>query len=141
LKPTMTHLGWIYGVGGYIGGILTMLYGPVGKYSLDKANELKELIVEIRRSISDLKNPPSTNPQVKAFTLSNYASGLKSKLELIRGYGLIRYLHLVPLPPKRNIYKAAELLPQLAGGAQAFGNPLLREEASLNAKKILDLLA
>jgi hypothetical protein len=135
----MAHLGWIFGIGGYIGGILTMLYGPVGKYSLDQANELKELIVEIRRSISDLINPRLKNPQAKDF--SNYASDLKSKLELTRGYDFIRYLRLVRLPPKRNIYNAAELLLRLSGGVQAFGNPLLREEASFNAKKIIDLLA
>ena len=134
----MAHLGWIFGIGGYIGGILTMLYGPVGKYSLDQANELKELIVKIRRSISDLKQQ-SANPQAKEF--STYASDLKSKLELIRGYDFIRHLHLVQLPPKENIYEAAKLSPRLAGGVQAFGHPLRREEASFNAKKILDLLA
>jgi hypothetical protein len=75
------------------------------------ADQCKELIVQIRLSISSFEYHPS---QAKA--LSNYASPLRSKLELIRCYGLIRHLHLVPLPPKRNIYKAAELLPRLAGG-------------------------
>jgi hypothetical protein len=48
-------------------------------------------------------------------------------------------LRLLRLPPKGNIYKAAELLLRLAGGVQAFGNPLLRQEASFNARKIMDL--
>jgi hypothetical protein len=141
----MAHLGWIFPVagvvGGYIGGILTMLYGHVGKYSLDRANELKELIVLTRRSISSFENHTMFNPQSVASDLSNDASGLKSKLELIRWYGLIRCLHLVPLPPKRNIYKAAELLPRLSGGVKPFGNPQIREEAPFLAKKIKDLLA
>jgi hypothetical protein len=112
----MAHLGWIYGVGGYIGGILTMLYGPVGKYSLDKANELKELIVEIRRSISDFENHRLKASLPKY--LFNSASDLKTKLELIQWYGLIRYL--ARLPPKKNINKAAALLPQLADEVRAY---------------------
>ena len=146
------HLGWILpvagGIGGYIGGILTMLYGPVGKYSFDKANELKELIVDIRqstselmrRSISDFTNHPSLDPHVRE-VFSAYASDLKSKLQLIQGYDLIRCLRLVQLPPKTNIYKAAKLLPHLPGI-----NPLLRQdplhdETPSIAKKIIDLLA
>jgi len=70
----MAHLGWIFPVIVYLGGILTGLYGHVGKYSLDKANELKELIVQIRLSISSFEYHPS---QAKA--LSNYASPLRSK--------------------------------------------------------------
>jgi hypothetical protein len=134
----MAHHGWIFGVvgvvGGYLGGILTMLYGHVGKYSLDEANKLKELIVEIRRSISALKN---LAPKVS----SGYASNLNSKLELIRSYDLIRRLRLVRLPSKKNVCEAAKLLPKLAGGAQSFSNPYLRDEAHSTAKKILDLLA
>ena len=102
------------------------------KYSFDQATELKELIVEIRQSMSALKNL-----QPKAS--SNYAFRLKSKLELIRWYWLIR--HLVRLPPKKKIAEAAELLPAFDGGAQAFAHPRQREEASFNAKKIIDLLA
>jgi hypothetical protein len=126
----MAHPGWIFPVIVYVGGILTGLYGHAGKYSLDKANELKELIVQIRLSISSFEYHPS-----QAKVLSDYPSDLRSKLELIRCYGLIRHLHLVPLPPKRNIYKAAELLPRLAAGAQAFGNPQLRQEAPFTAEK------
>ena len=91
----MTHLGWIYGVGGYIGGILTMLYGHVGKYSLDQANELKQLIGKIKQSISDFENqeflplsvlgslslssPPLSLPSVRVDpAFSKYAADLKS---------------------------------------------------------------
>jgi hypothetical protein len=157
----MAHLGWIFPVagviGGYIGGILTMLYGPVGKYSFDKANELKELIVEIRRSTSDLRwptldfaNHPLFDPHARE-VFSGYASDLKSKLQLIQGYDLIRCLRLVQLPPKTNIYKAAELLPQFARAIQeGWGNGSIlsphfgtskREEGHFIAKKIIDLLA
>jgi hypothetical protein len=137
----MTHLGWIFGVGGYIGGILTALFGHVGKYSLDQASELKELIVEIRLSISDFENHWLKVSRAKA--LYNSPSDLKSKLELIPWYwyGLIRHLRLVRLPPKKNIYEAAELLPQFFRGVQPFGNLALRQEAPSIAKKIKDLLA
>lgn len=127
-----------------------MLYGPVGKYPFDQANKLKELIVDIRRAISNFENHPlvplsvsgslslSTLPSVcvdPAF--SQYASDLKSKLELIRSYGLIRLIRLVRLPSKKNVCEAAELLPQLSlvelGDQQ-------RQEALSIAKKILDLL-
>jgi hypothetical protein len=105
----MAHLGWIFPVGsGYLGGILTGIYGHVGKYSLDQANKLKELIVRIRRSISALQN---LHPKAS----SGYASDLNSKLELIQWYGLIR--HLARLPSKKNVCEAAKLLPKLAGGA------------------------
>jgi hypothetical protein len=43
----MAHLGWIFGIGGYIGGILTMLYGPVGKYSLDQASDQKSRLMHV----------------------------------------------------------------------------------------------
>ena len=59
----MAHLGWILPVvgvaGGYLGGILTGIIGHVGKYSLDQATKLKELIVQISRAISDFENPKS----------------------------------------------------------------------------------
>ena len=151
----MAHLGWIYGVGGYIGGILTMLYGPVGKYSLDQANELKELIVEIKRAISNFENhpllplsvsgslslstPPLSLPSVRVDpAFSKYASDLKSKLELIRWYGLIRLIRLVRLPSKKSICEAAELLPQLSL-VELGDQP--RQEALSIAKKIMKLLA
>jgi len=55
----MTHLGWILPtIGGYVGGILTGLFGHLGKYTFDKGSELKELIVKIKREISDFKGPP-----------------------------------------------------------------------------------
>jgi hypothetical protein len=126
----MAHLGWIFGVVGYIGGILTALFGHVGKYSLDQASELKELIVEIRRSISDFENGRLPIPKVLA--LPNYGSDLESKLELIRWYSWIRNLRLVRLPPKKDVCEAAKLLTQLV--------PLNPQAPSI-AKKIKDLLA
>jgi hypothetical protein len=118
-----------------------MLYGPVGKYSLDQANELKELIVKIRRAISEAQNHPLSPLLGSGFhgapiggnsDFFNYASDLKSKLELIRGYDLIRHLRLVRLPPKKNVCEAAKLLSQLV-----FGNP----QAPSIAKKMMKLLA
>ena len=53
----MAHRGWIFPLVvqfglGFIGGILTGLYGHVFKYSFDQATKLKELIVEIRNFVS-----------------------------------------------------------------------------------------
>jgi hypothetical protein len=141
----MAHHGWIFPVvvqvgsylGTFLGGILTGIYGHVGKYSLDQAIELKELIVKIRWAISDAENHPVSLLLGPGFHVGvnpdfpNCASDLKSKLELIRGYDLIRYLRLVRLPPKRKVFDAAKLLSQLA-----FGNP----QATSLAKKIMDLL-
>jgi hypothetical protein len=138
IEATMTHLGWIFT---FAGGILTVFCGIVCKYYIDQASKLKELIVEIRLSISDFENHRLKVSQAKA--LSNSPSDLKSKLELIPWYwyGLIRHLHLVRLPPKKKIYKAAKLLPRLAGGVHPFGDPQLRQAARSIAKEIKDLLA
>jgi len=151
----MAHLsGWIShvvggGVVGYLGGILTKVYGPVAKYSFDKANELKEVIVKIRREIDALEAPPReitiqsstgvpgvslSDWQVRIIRFPEYVLDLKSGLELIRWYPLIR--HLVPLPSKKNIEEAAKLLPQLF--------EVKREDyqkALTTAKKIKKLLA
>jgi hypothetical protein len=100
----MAHFGWIFPVIVYLGGILTGLYGHVGKYSLDKANELKELIVQIRLSISSFEYHPS---QAKA--LSNYASPLRSKLELIRCYGYVSRDHVMQ---DSSVYQAKQTMEQ-----------------------------
>jgi hypothetical protein len=133
----MTHLGWIFT---FAGGLLTVFCGIVGKYYIDQASKLKELIVEIRLSISDFENHRLKVSRAKA--LYNSPSDLKSKLELIPWYwyGLIRHLRLVRLPSKKNIYEAAELLPQFFRGVQPFGKPALRQEAPSIAKKIMKLL-
>jgi len=150
----MAHLGWIFpAVGGYLGGILTTLFGLVGKYSLDRAGDLRDLIDKIRREVSDFEKPLSSiavlgpgfhgNSVRVNSDFSKYASDLKSKLDLIPWYSyvfLIRLLHLVPLPPKKKIRKAAELLPQLPVQEEV-GDPQLRQEALSIAKKIKDLLA
>lgn len=133
-----------------------MLIGHVGKYSLDQANKLKELIVDdIRRAISDFENHPllplsvsgslslSTPPiSLRSVRVdqafSKYAADLKSKLELIRWYGLIRLMRLVRLPSKKNVCEAAKLLPQLSV-VELGDQP--RQEALSIAKKIKDLLA
>jgi hypothetical protein len=158
----MAHLEWISHIGylvvGYVGGILTMLIKPVGKfcepaikYSFDKATELKELIVKIKREIEAFKGPPSRTavelwklglgPAVSSSDwirstpiFSEYALDLKSGLELIRWYFLIRYL--VPLPPKKNVEEAAELLPQLSQVEQK-----RYQEALATAEKIKRLLS
>src|SRR5260370_12574122 len=106
--------GWIYGIALYAGGILTGIYGPVGKYAFEKANDLKELIVKTRGLVSDIKNPPA-NPEK---TFAQMASDLRTKLELTRFYDLIRYLLLVPLPPHTNVLKAVEFLPGMTGITQ-----------------------
>jgi hypothetical protein len=65
---------------------------------------------------------------------SEYALDLKSRVELIRWYPLIR--HLVPQPSKKNVEEAAKLLPQLA--------QVKREDyqkALVTAEKIKKLLA
>jgi|SRR5271165_98614 len=148
----MAHHGWIFPfvvqVGGYLGtfivGILTGLYGHVFKYSLDQANELRELIVKIRREISNFENQefvPLSLPSVRVTpAFSSYASDLKSKLELIPWYWyfLIRFVLFVQLPSKEKIRKASELLPHLA--VQELGNPQIRQDALSIAKNIKDLL-
>jgi hypothetical protein len=128
----MSHPGWISGAVGYIGtyvlGIVTGLFGHVFKYAFDKATEFKELIVKINREIEAFKGPPSTivvqswsgaptvslsDWQIRSTAIfSEYALDLKSALELIRWYPLIR--HLVGLPSKKNVEEAAKKLPQLS---------------------------
>jgi hypothetical protein len=118
----MVHLGWILPA---VGGILTTLMGHVGKYSYDKANELKELIVKIGQKIADLEGPPSRTQTTGWMDLtgassvtirvnedlSKYASELESKLELIRCFWLMQYL--AQLPPKKNVEAVAKLLREL----------------------------
>ena len=99
----MAYLGWISGavgvVVGYVGGTLTTFYA--GKYSFDKANEVKELIVTARRFISDFEDRPTIYRQYhrqrfswKWFEISKLASSLFGE------YGFIRLLRLVRLPSK-----------------------------------------
>jgi len=139
----MVHLGWILpAVGGYVGGILTTLMGHVGKYSYDKANELKELIVKVGQKITDIEGPRSRAQTWMSSTgassatiwvnedLSKYASELESKLELIRCYWLMRYL--AQLPPKKNVEAAAKLMREL---------PQKPREHLAAAEKIRELLA
>jgi hypothetical protein len=125
----MTHLGWVLpAIGGFFGGILATLFGHVGKYSLDKASELKELNVKIRREIAAFKDPNAGQLHTVGWKNSTgessittrinvdfptFATDLESKIELIRWYALIRFLHLAQLPPKKKVEAAAKLLRQL----------------------------
>jgi hypothetical protein len=147
----MTHLGWILPtIGGYVGGILTGLFGHLGKYTFDKGSELKELIVKIKREISDFKGPPkklvtyssrlgpdaSLDLELVRSTpiFSEYASDLESKPELIRWYWLIRLV--LRLPAKKNIDEAAKLLPRLCQVEEKH-----RQESLSTAEKIRKLLS
>jgi hypothetical protein len=112
----MAHLGWTFQVVGYLGtflaGILAALYGPLFKYSVGQANDLRNLIVEIRQFISAGSAAGKIQPSKwGGQAATSYSSSLKTKLELIRGYDCIRHLRLAPLPPKQNVYRAAEKLP------------------------------
>jgi hypothetical protein len=148
-SEAMTHLGWILPtIGGYVGGILTGLFGHLGKYTLDKGSELKELIVNIKREISDFKGPPKRTatysfplgPGVSLESVrvtpifSEYASDLESKPELIRWYWLIRLL--LRLPAKKDIDEAAKLLPRLCQVEEKH-----RQESLSTAEKIRELLS
>jgi hypothetical protein len=144
----MTHLGWILPtIGGYVGGILTGLFGHFGKYTFDKGSELKELIVKIKREISDFKGPPKrtvtysfplgpgvSEPVRVTPIFSEYASDLESKPELIRWYWLIRLL--LRLPAKKNIGEVAKLLPRLCQVEEKH-----RQESLSTAEKIRKLLS
>ena len=145
-SEAMAHLGWILPtIGGYVGGILTRLFGHLGKYTFDKGSELKELIVKIKRAISDFKGPPKRTvthsfpgaslESVRVTPIfSEYAFDLESKPELIRWYWLIRLL--LRLPAKKNIDEAAKLLPRLCQVEEKH-----RQESLCTAEKIRKLLS
>ena len=58
--------------------------------SYDQAIKLREAITEILQSIEEWENDKLGVTQILAFKA--YRSKLESKLRLIRGYGLIRFL-------------------------------------------------
>ena len=138
----MAHHGWIFPVvvqvAGYLGtflcGILTGIYGHVFKYSFDQATKLKELIIEIRRFVSAYS--PGWWTKSEGQDPRTYSSSLKTKLELIRCYALIR--RLVPLPPKQNVYQVADKLPNFLDTQYQLNN---LQKAENLAKEILALLA
>ena len=76
--------------------------------SYDQAIKLREVITEILQSIAEWESDKLGVTKILAFKA--YRSNLESKLRLIRGYGLIRFL--TRIPSKKNIYAACAILPE-----------------------------
>ena len=76
--------------------------------SYDQAIKLREVITEILQSIAEWENGNLGVTKILAFKA--YRASLESKLQLIRGYVLIRFL--TGIPRKKSIYAACAILPE-----------------------------
>jgi hypothetical protein len=103
--------------------------------SYDQAIKLKEVITEILQSIAEWENGELGVTKILAFNA--YRSNLESKLQLIRGYVLIRFL--ARIPRKKNICAVCTILPEFYHCVWSCG-PGFRQQAEALAREIKLLL-
>jgi hypothetical protein len=103
--------------------------------SYDQAIKLREAITEILQSITEWENGKLGVAKILAFKA--YRSNLESKLLLIRGYVLIRFL--TGIPRKKNLYAACAILPQFYECVWS-SPPGFRPQAEALAREIKHLL-
>ena len=103
--------------------------------SYDQAIKLREIIAEILQSIAEWENGELGVTKILAFKA--HRSNLESKLQLIRGYALIRFL--TRIPPKKNIYAVCAILPEFYECVWS-RPPGFRQQAESLAREIKHLL-
>jgi hypothetical protein len=103
--------------------------------SYDEAIKLREVIAEIRQSIEEWENGKLGVTKILAFKA--YRSNLESKLLLIRGYVLIRFL--TGIPGKKNMYAVCAILPEFYECVWSCP-PGFRQQAEALAREIKHLL-
>jgi hypothetical protein len=103
--------------------------------SYDQAIKLREVVTEILQSIAEWENGKLGVTKILAFKA--YRSHLESKLQLIRGYVLIRFL--TRIPPKKNIYAVCAILPEFYECVWSCP-PGFRQQAESLAREIKHLL-
>jgi hypothetical protein len=103
--------------------------------SYDQAIKLREVITGILQSIAEWENGQLGVAKILAFKA--YRSNLESKLRLIRGYVLIRYL--TRIPSKKNIYAVCAILPDFYECVWSCP-PGFRQQAEALAREIKHLL-
>ena len=103
--------------------------------SYDQAIKLREVIAEILQSIAEWENGQLGVTKILAF--KGYSSNLESKLRLIRGYALIRFL--TRIPSKKNIYAVCAILPEFYECVWSCP-PDFRQQAEALAREIKHLL-
>jgi len=114
---------------------LLWLSACTDRRSYYQAIKLREVITEILQSIAEWENGQLGVTKILAFKA--YRSNLESKLQLIRGYVLIRFL--IRIPRKKNIYAVCAILPQFYECVWSCP-PGFRKQAESIAREIKHLL-
>jgi hypothetical protein len=103
--------------------------------SYDQAIKLREVVTEILQCIAEWENGKLGVTKILAFKA--YSASLESKLQLIRGYMLIRFL--IGIPRKKNIYAVCAILPEFYECVWSCP-PGFRQQAEALAREIKHLL-
>ena len=114
---------------------LMWLSACTDRRSYHQAIKLREIIAEILQSIAEWEKGELGVTKILAFKA--YRSNLESKLQLIRGYVLIRFL--TRIPPKKNIYAVCAILPEFYECVWSCP-PGFRQQAESFAREIKRLL-
>ena len=114
---------------------LLWLSACTDRRSYYQAIKLKDAILEILQSIAEWENGRLSVAKMLAF--KSYRSNLESKLQMIRGYVLIRFL--TGIPRKKNIYEVCALLQEFYECVW-FCPPGFRQQAEALARQIKHLL-